>query len=156
MIRRGHLAGDRVLSSVGKLLREAARSTDISGRYGGDEFVVILPQTALNNSDIVSHRVLSLAKSQEMNRPDGKPLQVSIGVACLEAHTFDSSHIPRPTPATYFSRWQEFSFAAPTRPCTRPNGGARIRSVITTPCNGIPSPLKHNRDGRRGARPRCE
>src|SRR5215469_6199715 len=43
----GHTAGDRVLQAIGRILRESFRQSDTIGRYGGEEFVVILPETDL-------------------------------------------------------------------------------------------------------------
>ena len=57
----GHLRGSRTLREVGFLIRAAVRETDIPARYGGDEFVVILPQT-----DAASARVLA----EKLRQPD--------------------------------------------------------------------------------------
>lgn len=54
----GHLAGDKVLVAFSKLLKKALRSTDIVGRYGGEEFVIILPETALDEAEKVLQRIL--------------------------------------------------------------------------------------------------
>ena len=54
----GHLAGDRALATVGKALRESTRPTDLVGRFGGDEFVVLLPRTGTRAADRVAHRVI--------------------------------------------------------------------------------------------------
>lgn len=43
----GHPAGDKLLAQLAQRLRATARTTDIVGRYGGDEFVFILPHTGL-------------------------------------------------------------------------------------------------------------
>src|ERR1700686_5209652 len=48
--RHGHQAGSRVLREVGKLLARTLRSTDVPVRYGGDEFVVLLPETSKDQS----------------------------------------------------------------------------------------------------------
>jgi diguanylate cyclase len=53
----GHLAGDGVLKSFAKLLDEAARETDVVTRFGGEEFVVIMPQTDLRGACVFAERI---------------------------------------------------------------------------------------------------
>ncbi|MCE9605354.1 MAG: GGDEF domain-containing protein [Planctomycetia bacterium] len=55
--RQGHLAGDGVLKAVAKLIEETARETDIVTRYGGEEFVVIMPQTELRGACVFVERM---------------------------------------------------------------------------------------------------
>ena len=54
---QGHLAGDQVLKSVAKLMEQTARETDIVTRYGGEEFVVIMPQTDLRGAAVFAERL---------------------------------------------------------------------------------------------------
>lgn len=54
---QGHLAGDAVLKSVAKLLDDAARETDVVTRFGGEEFLVIMPQTDLRGGCVFAERV---------------------------------------------------------------------------------------------------
>ena len=53
----GHLAGDRILKGVGSILAKSLRSGDIVGRYGGDEFLVILPETGHASAQDVALRL---------------------------------------------------------------------------------------------------
>jgi diguanylate cyclase (GGDEF)-like protein len=53
----GHLAGDRVIKSLSKLLQERLRKTDIIGRYGGEEFGVILFNTDIENAAVIMGRI---------------------------------------------------------------------------------------------------
>ena len=77
----GHLAGDRALATVGRALRESTRPTDLVGRFGGDEFVVLLPRTGPRAADRVAHRVI-----RALSEHDGKPaLRISIGSCTLTA-----------------------------------------------------------------------
>ncbi len=55
----GHLVGSHCLSEVGALIREATRVTDVSGRYGGEEFVVAMPETRVANAAEVAERIRS-------------------------------------------------------------------------------------------------
>jgi diguanylate cyclase len=77
-----HLSGDRVLQTFAQSVRDGLRSTDIFGRYGGDEFVQILPHTALAGAMLDAERLRNRIKTLEipLARSMG-PLTVSVGVA---------------------------------------------------------------------------
>lgn len=83
----GHQAGDELLRFVGSLLRHAVRETDIAARYGGDEFLLVLPAASLEQGDRIAERVTTLFAQQAKILPaPGHPMAVSVGLASLEAH----------------------------------------------------------------------
>lgn len=53
----GHQAGDEVIRNIASIIRKATRETDIAGRYGGEEFVILLPDTPCENAITVAERV---------------------------------------------------------------------------------------------------
>ena len=99
----GHLAGDQALMKVGKALRQATRTTDIVGRYGGDEFALVLPQSDREGADIVANRILDLLACESVPAPGGNlPVTVSIGVCTLMPPDAGSEDLPRGTSQVYF------------------------------------------------------
>ncbi len=81
---QGHLAGDSVLRQVGDLLRRELRSVDTVGRYGGEEFVIILPETALHGATIFAERVRQRIQAINFGTPtQAITITVSIGVASV-------------------------------------------------------------------------
>ena len=56
--RYGHLLGDLVLKDVAEILEKTLRAVDIKARYGGDEFIILLPQTTLEDAKIVAEKLL--------------------------------------------------------------------------------------------------
>ncbi|MFN2566228.1 MAG: tetratricopeptide repeat protein [Gemmatimonadaceae bacterium] len=85
----GHLQGDDVLRAVVAVFRRVLRAGDVVGRYGGDEFIVLLPRTSLDNARDVAER-LRVAVEEErvtVRDMDGATIGVtlSIGVAGAEA-----------------------------------------------------------------------
>jgi diguanylate cyclase (GGDEF)-like protein len=66
----GHLAGDRVLKDVGRIIKNEIRSEDSAARYGGEEFVVILPQTGKVDALILSERIRKKVESLNLNYED--------------------------------------------------------------------------------------
>lgn len=83
--REGHLFGDRVLHHVGQSLHQATRGSDVLGRWGGDEFLVLLPGTDIHQAREVARRVLdALARTPEEGAIP--PLGASIGLSTLDGH----------------------------------------------------------------------
>ncbi len=104
----GHPAGDQALALLGKVLRRAIRTVDVAARYGGDEFVVILPQTPIEKAVIVGRRILDMLHDKTVAGPDGPiPVRASIGIAGLASHEFTSQQIPRPVPEAYWNAMGE-------------------------------------------------
>lgn len=80
----GHPAGDAVLVSVARTVVACLRPTDVVVRYGGEEFVVVLPNATLTDARTVAERIRRAVKAEAVRDTDGAPLppvSVSLGVA---------------------------------------------------------------------------
>jgi diguanylate cyclase (GGDEF)-like protein len=84
---RGHQAGDAVLGRVGEILGGGVRQVDLAGRYGGEEFALILPGTDLDGAVQLAERLRATLESTPIDVPSGEPLiaTASFGVAVKEA-----------------------------------------------------------------------
>jgi diguanylate cyclase len=83
--RYGHLAGDEVIQNIATLLHAALREQDIAGRYGGDEFGVLLPDTSLAGAQAIAERVRTQIEASLMQSADGVRCTISVGVAAAGA-----------------------------------------------------------------------
>lgn len=83
--RFGHQAGDEVLTRFGKVLASLIRVGDLAGRYGGEEFLVILPDEDAEGARRFAERITRRLQERPMARIEQEALyvSVSIGVACL-------------------------------------------------------------------------
>jgi diguanylate cyclase (GGDEF)-like protein len=73
----GHQAGDAALGRIGEILRRATRGTDVAFRYGGEEFLLLVPETDLNGAIAVAERVRVATEESD----DLPPFTISGGVA---------------------------------------------------------------------------
>jgi diguanylate cyclase (GGDEF)-like protein len=86
----GHIAGDKVLKAFASLLKEHLRSTDIIIRYGGEEFIVIIPNANLSQGkQILNNFMTKLHKEIIVYNDDEIQVTVSIGLIELQALTLD-------------------------------------------------------------------
>jgi diguanylate cyclase (GGDEF)-like protein len=92
--RCGHLAGNAVLKHVAGLLRGFVRETDVAGRYGGDEFMILLPETPKHIAEGLAKDIQALVSTTPLHsREHGLlPLTISLGMASFprDARTADS------------------------------------------------------------------
>ena len=83
--RFGHPTGDEVLKAFAKTLRESVREIDLAGRWGGEEFALLLPGTDLEGGRELAERVRQALENLELTTPDGQAVRVtaSFGVAAF-------------------------------------------------------------------------
>src|SRR5271155_5447353 len=79
----GHLVGSKLLGEIGEAVKEKCRLIDLAFRYGGDEFVLLLPQTSKENALGVAHRLHKLIRETVWLKQESLNIQISasIGVA---------------------------------------------------------------------------
>ena len=98
----GHLIGDKVLQSITGRLRSAARYGDVVGRYGGDEFLVVLKRTPARIARTIAERMRARVGDGSLDL-DGRAVRVTLsaGVATARASDNDESLIARADAALY-------------------------------------------------------
>jgi diguanylate cyclase len=86
--RHGHPTGDAVIRSVAAILQDSLRDEDIPGRYGGEEFGILLPGTPAKGAEVISERVRRRVEGSALAK-SGLRATVSIGIAELGADDMD-------------------------------------------------------------------
>ena len=87
----GHLIGDQILASVGQLLRTELRDLDMAGRYGGEEFGIVLPSTDLAAGRELAERMRGRLASAVYVLGHGQTFQVTGSFGLAEAEGFDQT-----------------------------------------------------------------
>ena len=104
----GHLAGDAVLRQVAEVLKEHTRAADIAGRYGGDEFLLVLPETAADEAAVLAHNLREALAGDPYLTETGERVAVRMSsgiaaypqdgrdvnelIAVADAHLYASKH----------------------------------------------------------------
>ncbi|HEY3496465.1 MAG TPA: diguanylate cyclase [Polyangiaceae bacterium] len=103
--RHGHSGGDLVLNALGKLLTTVLRIPDIPARWGGEEFVVALPNTDLDGARVVAERIRGEVERLSVFSGDVRvPVTISVGVAVLERTDTLDTLVDRADRAMYASK----------------------------------------------------
>lgn len=112
--RHGHAVGDRIIAGLGVTLATDKRAVDIAARWGGEEFVVLFPETPLDGAEVVAERLR--ASVEAASYAEGVPVTVSIGIAVAA---------PDDEPSALFERADAALYAA--------KHGGRNRVVVAAP-----------------------
>ena len=80
----GHLDGDKVLMRIGKTIKPCMRSMDTAYRYGGEEFVILLPETRLQKACLVGERIKDKIGSQIFKPEPGIKTSITVSVGATE------------------------------------------------------------------------
>lgn len=102
----GHQAGDQVIQAVAEVMREQVRDTDYAGRYGGEEFVILLPDVGSRAAGLLAERLrLGIEALQVSYEGQTIPFTISLGVADLSHPTEQYQQlIERADQAMYVSK----------------------------------------------------
>ena len=133
----GHAAGDLVLRNVAQLLDANVRNVDLAGRYGGEEFLIVLPETDADAAASLAEKLRRIVGSSEVRLPGGEHVTItmSAGVAGGQGDVLGSDALVRDADAALYSakalgRNQVFVFREPGEEDTvrRSPIGAEARS----------------------------
>jgi len=114
----GHPMGDRVLKETANLLSHTIRQCDAVGRYGGEEFMVILPMTNLEEALIVANKLL-LAVANSPIDPVGN-VSVSIGVQEVDpSDVTKDDAVERSDQQLYYAKHAGRNRVEPSQACTK-------------------------------------
>jgi diguanylate cyclase (GGDEF)-like protein len=99
----GHLIGSQALAEMGQVFKQMVRETDIVGRYGGDEFIIILPETPLNGAMVIAERIRKKVEEYEFVAQNlSIRLTVSLGVANCPKHTLTAEGLIKKADAAMY------------------------------------------------------
>jgi diguanylate cyclase len=104
--RYGQLTGDGVIENVAKIIHRNIRATDIAGRYGGDQFIIILPRATLYSATVTAERIRKAIENAEMKDTAENVLVITVsqGLSGLEQGEDTRSLISRAEEALYTAK----------------------------------------------------
>lgn len=104
----GHQTGDQVLKLVAKILQGNVKGNDLAARYGGEEFAIILPNTGMNDAQIVCEQIRNAVSTKRIrNRQTGEQMgniTLSIGIAVFRPGEPLADFIQRSDEGLYFAK----------------------------------------------------
>lgn len=85
--KHGHQSGDAVLRDVAEILKAASRQSDVAGRYGGEEFLIVLPETTLEGAKAAAEKIRTQVEKHAFKSLDGQTIPVTLSLGCAALGT---------------------------------------------------------------------
>ena len=106
----GHVFGDRVIRTIGELLKATVKGQDVVARYGGEEFALLLPETPLAGAKVVAERLREAVAQSRIRRLNSEEtvgcITISAGIANYHAGEAVATFVDRADAALYASKAQ--------------------------------------------------
>lgn len=139
----GHMAGDHALAEIGRILRTHMRASDAAGRFGGDEFVIVLPRTDEAGTALFCERIIAELESQPwIHEGVSIPLGATIGTATLPPHPYEQGNLPRPVSNEWFQKLLHAIFEEADRSIYQGKNAGGHRHSAARPVEWPPPPPK--------------
>src|SRR5438552_13861160 len=139
----GHLEGDLVLARVGRLLEQKCRQSNVVARYGGDEFIILMPETGVEQAQILAERLRLWLATDPMLAEHH--ITGSFGVGSFPVHGFSAESIIRLADAgMYISKKAGGDRVSTSEDSTQGESGALHRQVVSGYIEGF---LQRERTG---------
>ncbi len=132
----GHLEGDLVLARVGRLLEQKCRQSNVVARYGGDEFIILMPETGAEQAQILAERLrLWLATDPMLSE---RQITGSFGVASFPIHGFSAEDIIRVADTgMYISKKAGGDRVSTSEDSSQQHGAVSQRQLVSTYIEGF-------------------
>lgn len=88
----GHPAGDHVIKMLAKIIKKSVRETDVCGRYGGEEFAILLPETDAKNARLVAERIRGVTEKYTCIH-EGIEIKFTVSLGIAQFHTTYTTHM---------------------------------------------------------------
>lgn len=104
----GHLFGDRVIRAVAQILKDNVKGRDTAARFGGEEFIILLPDTPLEGARFLAEKIRATVENCRIRRADNKEtvanVTVSLGATCYRGGESANDFVARADRALYASK----------------------------------------------------
>jgi diguanylate cyclase (GGDEF)-like protein len=97
----GHVAGDKVITEVAAVMQNTIRGSDICGRFGGEEFIFILPESDMNNTRELAERIRENIQALAIPEIENTPVTASFVIAVYDGNNPDDNLLIRADNALY-------------------------------------------------------
>jgi diguanylate cyclase (GGDEF)-like protein len=132
----GHFEGDLVLARVGRLLEQKSRQQNVVARYGGDEFIILMPETGPDQAQVLAERLRQWIAADPMLNE--RSITGSFGVASFPTHGFSAEDVIRVADAgMYVSKRSGGNRVSSAEEFTEGEGFARHRQQIAAYVEGF-------------------